>query len=80
MILHGTATWATAGREIVAAHAAGEPARLKRLRARFTAPVVPGHPSRSSHGAGGHGGAVAYRMMNHRGEVAVDGGFAEIEA
>jgi len=79
VILHGTATWATAGREIVGAHADGDPARLKRLRARFTAPVVPGHAITLLHGASGNG-AVAFRVINHLGEVALDAGFAEIEA
>jgi acyl dehydratase len=44
IILHGTATWALAGRELVRAYAAGNPATLRRLRARFAAPVIPGQP------------------------------------
>jgi len=52
VILHGTATWAMAGREIVAFYAGGDPTRLKRLRARFKSPVIPGHPITLMHGAG----------------------------
>ena len=78
IILHGTATWATAGREIVAFHADGDPARLKRLRATFRAPVVPGHEITLLHGSCQEA-AVAYRVINHRGEVAIADGYAEIE-
>ena len=78
VILHGTATWATAGREIVGFYAQGEPARLKRLCATFKAPVVPGHAISLLHGASADG-TVGYRVVNHLGEIAVADGFAEIE-
>ncbi len=42
VILHGTATWALAGAEIVRQLAGGDPARLKRLHGRFGALVFPG--------------------------------------
>ena len=42
IILHGTATWALAGREVLRAYGDGDPARLKRLHGRFTAMVIPG--------------------------------------
>jgi acyl dehydratase len=77
VILHGTATWATAGREIVRFYAQGDPARLKRLRATFKAPVVPGHQISLVHDAAN--GVVGYRVINHLGEIAVADGFAEIE-
>jgi acyl dehydratase len=79
IILHGTATWATAAREIVAVHANGDPGRLKRLRAVFKAPVVPGHEITLLHGSSQRG-IVGYRVINHRGEVAIADGFAEIES
>ena len=77
VILHGTATWATAGREIVALHAGGDPARLKRLRATFRAPVIPGHEITLLHGSCQEA-AVAYQVINHRGEIAIADGFAEL--
>ena len=77
VILHGTATWATAGREIVALHAGGDPARLKRLRATFRAPVIPGHGITLLHGSCQEA-AVAYQVINHRGEIAIADGFAEL--
>jgi acyl dehydratase len=42
IILHGTATWALAARELVHRCASGDPARLLRLAGRFSAMVVPG--------------------------------------
>ena len=42
LVLHGTATWALAGRELVKRLADGDPARLKRLHGRFGALVFPG--------------------------------------
>lgn len=76
VILHGTATWAMAGREMVKVYAAGDPTRLKRLRARFRSPVAPGHPITLTHGAGGPGRAH-FRVFNHQSQTALDGGLAE---
>jgi acyl dehydratase len=42
VVLHGTATWALAGSELVKRLADGNPARLKRLHGRFGALVFPG--------------------------------------
>lgn len=42
VILHGTATWALAGREIIDRFADDNPARLKRLTGQFSAMVMPG--------------------------------------
>ena len=41
-ILHGLATWGIAGRAILAACCESDPARLHGLRARLSAPVLPG--------------------------------------
>jgi len=41
IILHGTATWALAGRELLSAYAADHGSRLSRLTAKFTGNVVP---------------------------------------
>ena len=79
VILHGTATWALAGKEIVARCAEGDAFKLTRLRARFKAPVFPGHAITLQFAAGSHG-LVPFRVLNHKGEVAVDAGHAQLEA
>ena len=79
VILHGTATWAIAGREIVARCADGDPSKLRRLRARFKAPVLPGHAITLQCAAESRG-RVPFRVLNHKGEVAIEGGFAQLEA
>jgi acyl dehydratase len=45
-ILHGLATWAMAGWGLVQGFGDGDPARLKSLRARLSAPVYPGETLR----------------------------------
>jgi len=42
IILHGTATWALAVREVIADRFGGNPARLARFTGRFTGMVIPG--------------------------------------
>lgn len=46
-ILHGLATYGVAGRAILRACCANDPARLKRLQVRFSAPVFPGETIRT---------------------------------
>jgi acyl dehydratase len=76
LILHGSAAWAMAGREIVRACAGGDPARLRRLRARFTTPIVPGGEVRLAHGRGD--GGVHFEIRTERGDLALSGGYAEL--
>ena len=78
VILHGTATWAMAGREVVARCADGDASRLRRLRARFKAPVLPGHAITLQFAALSRGG-IPFRVLNHKGEVTVESGFAQVE-
>jgi acyl dehydratase len=78
VILHGTAAWAIAGREVIGTHAGGDPTRLLRLRARFEAPIVPGGAVELLLGPGAEDDQVHFRMTNPQGEVALDGGFARI--
>lgn len=82
LILHGTATWALAGREIVARHAAGDPRRLRRLHGRFRAMVIPGTTvtlhHRAVHDTGGHT-LVAFRVANADGDDAISDGVALID-
>ncbi len=79
VVLHGVATWALAGREIVKAHAAGDPARLRRLRSRFKAFVIPGDPITLCHGRGANGD-VFFRVTNGWGEDALTDGYAQVTA
>ena len=81
VILHGTATWALAGREIVARCAGGDPTRLRRLFGRFRAMVFPGTSIELRHrGAAQRGGGarVWFSVRNAAGEEAIAGGLAEI--
>jgi acyl dehydratase len=77
VILHGTATWAIAGREIVARYAEGDPTRLKRLRAAFKSPVIPGHPVTLVFSPAAQG-EVHFRVLNHEGALALADGVASI--
>jgi acyl dehydratase len=74
IILHGTATWALAGREIIDRFAAGDPLRLERLVGRFAAMVIPGFTIEFE-AARTRSGAV-FSVRNERGEEALSGGWA----
>jgi acyl dehydratase len=77
IILHGTAIWALAGRELIRAYAQNEPVRLRRLRARFAATVAPGE-SLTLYSSGSRDSAnVHFVIRNGEGRVVVDDGFAE---
>jgi acyl dehydratase len=83
VILHGTATWALAARELVARHAGGDPTRLRRLFGRFRAMVFPGTSIALHHRASpqsGGGARIAFSVRNAAGEEAIAGGRAEIAA
>jgi acyl dehydratase len=78
IILHGTATWALAGREVLRLYADSDPRRLRRLHGRFRAMVLPATDIRLEHSRDA-AGAVHFVVRNHRGEPAIDQGFALIE-
>jgi acyl dehydratase len=76
IILHGTATWALAAREIVDRFAAGDPLRLRRLAGQFRAQVIPGYTIVFE---AGHAGArVDFIVRNEKGEPAIANGRALI--
>ena len=79
VILHGTATWAYAGREIVRSYGDGDPTRLLRLRARFRAPVIPGCDVSLLHGPGQARGDVFFRVSIRRGDDALTDGYARLD-
>ena len=81
IILHGTATWALAGREVLRAYGGADPSRLKRLYGRFTAMVIPGTSIQVEHAPAGEadgGRQIAFRVLNADGEEAVSQGLAVV--
>lgn len=78
IILHGTATFALAGREILRRCAGGESARLRRLGGRFGAMVIPGSAIRVELGRAS-AGRVPFVVKNAAGELAISHGLAELE-
>jgi acyl dehydratase len=78
IILHGTATWALAGREMLRLYADADPQRLRRLHGRFRGMVLPGTDITIEHQRDASG-AVHFVVRNHRGEPAIDQGVAIVE-
>jgi acyl dehydratase len=81
IILHGTATWALASREIVRAHADGNGTRLRALGGRFSGMVLPDttitlHMSRAKTADG----LVHFDVRNPDGRPVLSTGVAEIAA
>ncbi len=79
-IVHGTALWALAGREIVSHYAAGDPQRLAFLSARFAAMVPPDSEIVIRHGALENGSEIAFVVTNEAGEGALTRGRATLGA
>lgn len=80
IILHGTAIWALAGRELVRSYAMSEPARLRRLRARFTAMVAPGEVLTLQSSASPDCRHVHFVVSNSDNRLAISDGVAEFDA
>jgi len=79
IILHGTATWALAAREIVRHRCDGDPSRLRRLSGRFAAMVFPGSAIEVEIGAARERvGAIRFAVRNAAGELAVAQGVADL--
>lgn len=80
IILHGTATWAIAGREIIRNYADGDPRRLRRLGGRFGAIVIPGTTITLEHGISAEDrNAICFSVRNNEGEESISDGIAELE-
>ena len=77
IILHGTATWALAAREVLREHAGGDVRRLKRLAGRFRAPVMAGAVLTIRHAVMPDGG-IAFEVQTDGGAVAMNGGRIEL--
>jgi len=77
-ILHGMCTYGIAGRVILTRLCAGDPARLKRLDARFSAPVFPGETVRTEIWRERDGTALFRSKVLERDTVVLTNGYAEI--
>lgn len=75
IIVHGTALWALAGRELIKAYAPDAPDRLSSLNGRFSAMVLAGDPITVRHGRAPDG-AVVFTVLNAAGEEAIARGVA----
>lgn len=75
-IVHGTALWALAGRELVKAYVPGRPEHLRALSGTFSAMVVAGDPIAILHGQCGRDGKVAFTVLNANGAEAISKGVA----
>jgi hypothetical protein len=79
IILHGTATWALAGREIIRLYADNDPRRLLRLAGRFGAVIIPGTTVTLEHGLSGPSdNTIIFNVRNSEGDRAIADGIAEI--
>lgn len=76
-ILHGLCTYGIAGRILLRALCGDDPGRLKRLDARFTAPVLPGDALNISVWREAAGQAAFRVDVPERGVTAIDNGYVE---
>lgn len=77
-ILHGLCTYGIVGRALVHALAGGNPARLKRLDARFSAPVFPGETIETSIWREADGRAAFRARVVERDRIVINNGLAEV--
>ena len=81
VILHGLCTMAMTCRELVDRACGGDPRRLKRLRVRFTKPVLPGDTLTTRAWAVETNGGVTtlgVETVNQKGETVIGNGLAEV--
>ncbi|SDD15101.1 Acyl dehydratase [Sphingomonas sp. YR710] len=76
-ILHGLATYGVAGRAVLAALCGNDPARLKRLDARFASPVFPGETIRTDIWRESEGRASYRSSVVERDLVVLNNGYVE---
>ncbi|WP_454914783.1 MaoC/PaaZ C-terminal domain-containing protein [Xanthobacter sediminis] len=79
-ILHGLSTFGMAGRAVLAALCGNAPERLRALRMRFTAPVLPGQTLRFELWRVGAGRGAFRAFAAETGHVVLDGGEAQFDA
>jgi acyl dehydratase len=78
IILHGTATWAIAGREIVGRYLAGDWGQLSRLHGRFTGMVMLGSALEVRMYLDHPAGCVFFSVWNDAGERVISQGVASL--
>jgi acyl dehydratase len=79
IILHGTATWALAGLEILRSYRDGECA-LKRFTGRFVGMVIPGTDIMIRHAPDpSDPNIIRYEVLTHDGKRAIDQGAALLD-
>lgn len=77
IILHGTATWALAGLEILRARAGSDVARLKRFSGRFVGMVIPGETICVRHAPDpSDPRVIRFEVLTESGAPGIDQGFA----
>jgi len=79
-ILHGLCTYGVAGYAILKSMCANDPARLRRLDVRFSAPVYPGETIRTEIWDDGRGRASFRSRVLERDVVVLNNGLAEFDA
>jgi acyl dehydratase len=82
IIVHGVCTLAFAGRAVIQAACDGDPRRLKRLAARFSAPLLPGQDVTTTLWTGGAADGrarLAFEMRDASGTAVLTNGLAEVE-
>jgi acyl dehydratase len=83
IIVHGLCTMAFTSKVMIDRLCGGDPARLKRLRVRFSRPVLPGQTITTKVWADGERGGrkiFAYETYNPEGQAVIKSGIAEIAA
>lgn len=79
IILHGTATWALAGLEILRTRAGNDMTRLKRFSGRFVGMVIPGEVVGVRHSpAADDANVIRFEVLSVSGAKVIDRGFAAI--
>jgi acyl dehydratase len=81
IIVHGLCTMAFTSKVVIDKLCGGDPARLKRLRVRFSRPVLPGQTITTKVWADGERDdrkVYAYETFNPEGQAVIKGGVAEI--
>jgi acyl dehydratase len=81
IIVHGLCTMAFTSKVAIDKLCAGDPARLRRLRVRFSRPVIPGQTITTNVWAEGERDGrriFAYETLNSDGHAVIKGGIAEV--
>jgi acyl dehydratase len=81
IIVHGLCTMAFTSKVAIDKLCAGDPARLRRLRVRFSRPVIPGQTITTNVWAEGERDGrriFAYETLNQDGHAVIKGGIAEV--